>query len=116
MGYWIAASLVAWGLLSLVGLYWHPLRPEGASTILIAMGIGCVANWHRNRTLHCGVTAPLFLVAGILFLLSDAQAIHIQPRFVWPVVTVGTVGAFLLEWRLARRSNILDRNGHEPGQ
>jgi hypothetical protein len=101
MGYWLGASVVAWGLLTLIGFYWHPLGPLSASTILIAMGIGCVANWLKHRTLHCGITAPLFIVAGTVFLLSDAQAIHVQPRLVWPFVTVGIVVAFLLEWRYA---------------
>jgi hypothetical protein len=106
MGYWLAASLVAWGLLILVGFAWHPLGPVSASTILIAMGIGCGANWRRNRILHCGITAPLLIIAGTVFLLSDAQAIHVQPRFVWPFVMAGIVVAFLLEWRYARRAGI----------
>lgn len=116
MYYWLATSAVAWGLLSLIGLYWHPLRPEGASTILIAMGIGCVANWMRNRTFHCGITAPLLLIAGMVFLLSDAQTIRVEPRFVWPFVAIGTALAFLLEWRYAGRSKSLDGNGPGSGQ
>jgi hypothetical protein len=27
--------------------------------------IGCSANWLRNRTLHCAITAAVFLVAGM---------------------------------------------------
>ena len=103
MCYWLAASTVAWGVFNLVGLYWRPLGPASASTILIAAGIGCVANWKRNRTLHCGITAPLFLTSGIWFLLSDTRVVHVQPRFVWPFVIVGTGIAFLLEWNHARR-------------
>jgi hypothetical protein len=106
MGYWIATSAIAWGLLSLIGLYWRPLGPLAASTILIAMGIGCVANWQKNRTLHCGITAPLFLIAGTVYLVSDANVIHVPPRFVWPFVTAGIAVAFLLEWRYARRSGV----------
>jgi hypothetical protein len=68
------------------------------------MGIGCVANWFKYRVLHCGITAPLFIIAGTVFLLSDAQAIHVQPRRVWPFVMVGIVVAFLLGWRYARPS------------
>ena len=33
MAYWLLASLLAWGLRSLVGLFWHPLGPVSASTI-----------------------------------------------------------------------------------
>ena len=105
MRYWLGTSVVAWGLLSLVGLYWHPLRPEGAGTILTGLGVGCVVNWVRNRTFHCGITAPLLLIAGMAFVLSDAQAIRVEPRFVWPLVAIGTAAAFLLEWRYAPRSD-----------
>lgn len=102
--YWGAVSLVAWGLLSLIGIYWRPLRASSAGTILIAMAIGCAANWFKNRTFHCGITGPLFLIAGIVCLLSDARILHINSRLVWPVVLIGTGIAFLLEWRYARNS------------
>jgi hypothetical protein len=42
MCYWFAASLIAWGVLSLIGSYWRPLRGSSAATILFAMAIGCV--------------------------------------------------------------------------
>jgi hypothetical protein len=106
MCYWFAASLVAWGVLSFVGLYWSPLRASSATTILLAAAIGCAANWARNRTFHCGITAPLFLIAGIVFLLVDMRIVHIDPRFVWPFVIVGVGIAFLLEWRYARQLNL----------
>ena len=70
MCYWFSVSLIAWGALSLIGLYWYPLHPSAAATFLLAAAIGCAANWLRNRTLHCAFTAPLFFVAGIVFLLS----------------------------------------------
>ncbi len=49
MCYWLSASLVAWGVLSLIGIYWQPLHGSSATTILFAMAIGCAANWLRNR-------------------------------------------------------------------
>jgi len=104
MFYWFAASIVAWGLLSLMGLYCSLLGPSSASTTLVAAGIGCIANWLKNRTFHCGITAPLFLIGGIEFVLSDAQIVHIEPRFVWAFVLLGAGIAFLLEWKYARRS------------
>jgi hypothetical protein len=48
MCYWLAASLTAWGVLSLIGIYWRPLHALSAATILFAMAIGCVANWLKN--------------------------------------------------------------------
>jgi hypothetical protein len=104
--YWFSASLVAWGLLSLVGVYWSPLKASSSGTILLAAAIGCAANWARNRTFHCGITAPLFLIGGIVFLLADMRIVHIEPGFVWPFVIAGTGIAFLLEWKYVRQSNV----------
>ena len=102
--YWCAASLIAWGGLSVMGIYWRPLHASSAATILFAMAIGCLANWLKNRTFHCVVTGPLFLIAGVAFLLSSVRMIRVQALWVWPFVVIGTVMAFLLEWRYAKRS------------
>lgn len=102
--YWFVASLIAWGLLSLVGIYWWHFRALSATTIYLAMAAGCVANWLRNRTLHCGITAPLFLMAGLVSLLSEMRVIDVDARLVWPFVLLGVGIAFLLEWRYAGRS------------
>src|SRR5260370_10526867 len=104
MGYWFDGSLVAWGVLSLIGLYWRPLHGSSAATILFAMAIGCAANWFRNRTLHCAITGPLFLVAAVVFLLSDVTTTHVNSFLVWPFVLIGVGIAFLLEWRYTRFS------------
>ena len=100
--YWFIASLAAWGVLSLIGIYWHPLRASSAASCLFAMAIGCVANWARNRTYHCAITGPLFLIAALLFLLSDAGTVHANGSLVWAFVLIGVCVAFLLEWRYAR--------------
>jgi len=102
--YWFTVSLVAWGALSLMGIYWHPLRALSAVTILFAMAIGCVANWIRNRTLHCAITGPLFLIAALVFLLLDVTRTHVNNLWVWPLVLIGVCVAFLLEWRYTRLS------------
>ena len=104
MRYWCSASLIAWGILSLIGFYWYPLHASSAATICLAVAIGCGANWFRNRTLHCGITGPLFLIAGALLLLSDMQVFAINSRIVWLIVAVGTGLSFLLEWRYAAGS------------
>ncbi len=101
--YWFAISLISWAILAVVGVYWHPLRAGAAQTILLAMAIGCLANWIKNRTFHCGITGPLFLIVAVLLLLSDTQIIDIGNAFMWPTVLLGSVIAFLLEWRYTSR-------------
>ena len=110
MCYWLAASMIAWGLLSLVGFYWRPFKRAAASTILLAAGIGCIANWRKNRTFHCGITAPLLLVAGTVFLLSDVGILNVPRRIVWACVGAGIGIAFLLEWKYASPSPSLSNN------
>lgn len=101
--YWFAASLIAWGVLSLIGIYWHPLHASSASTILIAMALGCAANWFRNRTFHCAISGPILLIAGFVFLLSDVVTFRVSTFWVWLFVLTGVGVSFLLEWRYAKR-------------
>jgi hypothetical protein len=104
MCYWFIISLVAWGGLSLIGMYWRPLHASAAVACLFAMAIGCLANWLRNRSFHCAITGPLFLVAGVVFLVSGARMTRVNTRWVWSFVLIGVGIAFLLEWRYAKRS------------
>jgi hypothetical protein len=101
--YWFIISLVAWAVLSLIGIYWRPLHESSAATCLFAMALGCLANWIRNRSFHCAITGPLFLIGGVIFLLSGGRMIHVNTRWVWPFVLIGTGIAFLLEWRYGKR-------------
>jgi hypothetical protein len=68
------------------------------------MAIGCLANWLRNRSFHCAITGPLFLIAGAAFLLAGVRVIHVNNVSVWRFVLIGIGIAFLLEWRYAKRS------------
>ena len=66
--------------------------------------IGCFANWLRNRTFHCAISGPLFLIGGVMFLLSEMNVIHVNTHWVWPFVLIGVGVAFLLESLYAHRS------------
>jgi hypothetical protein len=88
---------MAWGVLSLIGIYGvlsmrrQPLRafspwPSAASPI--GLGIALFA-----------ITGPLFLIAGAMFLLSGMRMIpHLDTHWVWPALVIGIGIAFLLEW------------------
>jgi signal transduction histidine kinase len=103
--YWFTISLIAWGVLSLVGIYWPLLRASSAAACLFAMAVGCLANWFRNHTFHCAITGPLFLIAGVVFLLSGERMIHVNTSWAWTTLVLIGVGiALLLEWRYAKRS------------
>jgi hypothetical protein len=102
--YWFIVSLGAWGVLSLIGIFWVPLHARSSSACLFAMAIGCFANWRRNRSFHCAITGPLFLIGGIALLSSGERLLRVNTNWVWTFVVVGTGIAFLLEWRYAKRS------------
>jgi hypothetical protein len=104
MCYWCVVSLAAWGLISLVGIFWYPLHATSSATILFAAAIGCFANWIKNRTFHCSITAWIFLAGGAVFLFTNMGFVQIEPRLVWLFVTIGTVLSFTLEWRYANRA------------
>ncbi len=97
--YWFFVSLVSWLAISAVGIYWHPVRFRSAAAILFALTAGCFANWFRNRTLHCAITGPLFLIAGLLSLLSELSIIRFPDHLLWPILSCGVAIAFFIEWR-----------------
>ena len=105
MCYWFATCLIAWGVLSVVSTYWHPLHWYSASITLFATAIGCVATWNRNRSFYCAITGPLFLIAGIFFLFADLRIARVNGPLVWSLLLIGTAVAFLLEWRYAKGSS-----------
>lgn len=102
--YWFMVSLMAWGVLTLIGIYWRSPHASSTATCLFAMAIGCIANWFRNRSLHCTITGPLFLIGGIMFLLSGVRMIpRRETLWLWPVLLIGIGIAFLVEWLYGRR-------------
>src|SRR5436309_15185866 len=106
MCYWFATSLIAWGVLGVAGVYWSPLHWYSASTILLAAGIGCIANWLRNRSCHCVITGPLFVIAATLFLLGSLSLAHVHVSLVWSLLFVGIGVAFLLEWKRSEERRV----------
>ena len=101
--YWFTVSLLALGTLSIIGIYWRPFHALSAVPCLFAMGMGCLANWLRNRSLHCAITGPLFLIAGAALLASDEGMIRVNTVWVWPSVFIGVGISFLLEGLFATR-------------
>ncbi len=80
-------------------------RPYGDTVTLVALAAACFVNFGRNRTLHCGITGPLFVTAAIVALLGEAGVWDIDENMLWGVVLAGVVLAFLVEGRIAGRQN-----------
>ena len=101
------ASMLFWGIvfvatfvaLMLVSVYYW--RPLSTAALAFAIGVGCVANWLKNRTYHCGITGPIFLLGSGLFLMTALAIVHVNSAIVWGLLIAGTVIAFALEARYA---------------
>lgn len=102
MMYWLGATIIAWAILSIIGLVWEPLQPTSAITILFAMSAGCFANSLRNCTYHCFFDAPLLLAAGVIFLLRKYDFFYVPAWTVWLPLLLGVAISFYLEWRFAK--------------
>lgn len=107
MWFWAVAFAVLYGVGLLLRSTWPTLEPYGDTLLLAALGAACLINFGRNRTLHCGLTGPLFLVAAIVAVLMEAGVWRINEEALWGVVLVGVALAFLVEWR------VVGREGHD---
>jgi hypothetical protein len=102
-GYYFAIFALALGvgllLLRLLGgsdEYINPL-------VFAALGAACLINLLRNRTLHCAITGPFFLLVAAALALGAAGLWSPPMSLLWPVVMIVVGVAFLLEWRFAEK-------------
>lgn len=109
MWFWAAAFAVLYGIGLVMRSTWPVFEPYADTLLLVALGGACFINFGRNRTLHCGLTGPLFLVAAIVAVLIEAGIWDVGEEALWGVVLVGVALAFLVEWR------VVGRQGHSSG-
>ena len=103
MWFWAAAFAVVYGIGLLMRSTWPVFEPYADTLLLVALGAACFINFGRNRTLHCGLTGPLFLAAAIVAALMEAGIWDVSEEALWTVVLVGVALAFLVEWRTVGR-------------
>jgi hypothetical protein len=102
MWFWCASFAVFFGISLLLGRMWPDLQQYGDTTLLVALAAACFVNFGRNRTLHCGLTGPLFLIAAVVALLIEAGIWGVDHDVLWGVVLIGVALAFLIEWWTVR--------------
>ena len=103
MWFWAAAFAVAYGIGLVMRSTWPVFEPYADTLLLVALGAACFINFGRNRTLHCGLTGPLFLAAAVVAALMEAGIWEVSEEALWGVVLVGVALAFLVEWRTVGR-------------
>ena len=115
MCFWAATFVLVYGAGLLVRSVWPALHPFGDTLLLGSLGAACFINFGRNRTLHCGITGPLFAVAAVAAALMEGGVWDFDMTVVWAVVLIGVGIAFFLEWRTVGQANGPDvRNAARP--
>ncbi|MFI5127451.1 MAG: hypothetical protein ACHQJX_11555, partial [Candidatus Acidiferrales bacterium] len=71
------------------------------AVLFAALGLACAANLVRNRTFHCVITAPFFLLVALVFSLGTASVWKIHTAPIWAIVAIVVCAALLLERRFA---------------
>jgi hypothetical protein len=103
MAFWTVMLVLFFGVGLLLRSVFPSLEPFADTAILSALAAACFANYRRNRTLHCGLTGPLFLGAAIVMALVESGASRIDELVLWALVLVGVAIALVIEWRTVRR-------------
>jgi hypothetical protein len=103
MGLWAVVFVLLLGVSLVLRLVWPGLQQYGDTMLLVALAAACVVNFGRNRTLHCGLTGPLFLIAAVVALLIEADVWRVDLDVVWSVVLIGVALALFVEWWTVRR-------------
>ncbi len=95
---WVAVFVLFYGGALLLTSVWPAVRPFGDTLILLALAAACFVNFGRNRTLHCGITGPAFLIGAVLAALIESGLWAGDMSIVWGVVLVAVGIAFVIEW------------------
>jgi hypothetical protein len=99
MWFWAAMFVLIYSASLLLRSFWPAMRPFGDTLILVALAAACVVNFGCNRTVHCGITGPLFLLGAVAAALIEGGAWQFDMAIIWGVVLVGVAIAFIIEWR-----------------
>jgi hypothetical protein len=98
--YWSAVFAILYGI-GLAAIYSLHLGRYGLAVLFGALGLACVANFARNRTFHCVITGPFFLLIAAALALQEAGVWSIGTRMLWPIVAIVVGVALLLERKFA---------------
>jgi asparagine N-glycosylation enzyme membrane subunit Stt3 len=101
--FWAVMFGFFYGAGLLLATVWPAVQHYRDTVLLTALAAACVANFRRNRTLHCRLTGPLFLLGAIAALVTEAGFWRVDRSALWCVVLIGVGLAFLIEWRTVGR-------------
>ena len=103
-GYYLAVFTILFGVGLLALQLWAGTDRYTNALLFASLGIACLVNVARNRTLHCLITGPFFLLVAATLALQSAGIWNIAIPFLWPIVLIVVGTASLIEFRFAERS------------
>ncbi len=93
--------MVFWGLPLIAagvgGVFQHPTSTLVWTGALFWAGGACALNATRCRRLHCYITGPLFLLAGVAILLAGFGIVSLPSEWILIAVVAGTILAYAAE-------------------
>lgn len=98
--FWGCAFVVFYAA-GLLAIYWLHMQSYQTTALFAALGLACVANLVRNRTFHCVITGPFFLLVALVFALDTAGVWKIHTGFLWIAAAIVVCAALTLERRFA---------------
>jgi hypothetical protein len=103
ISFWMAVCALFYSAGFVASAAWPPLARYRDVMAPMALSLACFANFPRNRTLHCGLTGPWFLLVAIVVLLIDMGYRVIDSAAVWAITASGVTVAFLIEFYFGPR-------------
>ena len=100
-----AAFFIVYGIGLFASQVWPALVAFDQTLVLLAIGMACLVNVGLNRTFHCGITGPLFLVAVATVAMDEAGVWTVNHVMVWALLMIGLGTAAFLEWRVTTHAS-----------
>ncbi len=94
--------LIFFGLGYLSIEFWPALRGFETVFLIGAIGLACSLNAFRNRTFHCMITGPAFLLLAGALALAELGVWSVPTSLVWGLLLIIAGTAVIFEQRFAR--------------
>ena len=105
MCFWATVFMLIYGVGLLAGAMWPTVAAYADTYLLLSLGAACFVNFFRNRTLHCSITAPVFIAGALGMGLIEAGVWRINPDVVWGGVLIAVAAALMFELRVTSSSD-----------
>jgi hypothetical protein len=103
-GFYLVVFATLFGASLLVLTFWEGGEKYFNALLFTSLGVACVVNVARNRTLHCLITGPFFLLLAIALAMRAAGIWYVPIPDLLPLALIVVAAAFLIEWKFAARS------------